>query len=125
MLNIIFRKKLLILISVFSFVFFSCSKEKETIGIVIVKNSDGSVVPGALVVLGQDESISPQGTPSDYQNIHKEKITDAQGRAEFVYELEAILNIGVTKIQGNDTLIGSNMLRLLKGKTVTKTVRIN
>ena len=35
------------------------------------------------------------------------------------------LNIDVVKYTGNDTLLGSDIIRLLKGKTVTKVVEIN
>ena len=42
-----------------------------------------------------------------------------------VYDLEAILNIEVIKVDGNSTYTGINIIRLLKGKTVTKVVEIN
>ena len=50
--------------------------------------------------------------------------TDANGQAQFTYELEAILNIRVEKVDGNSTYNGVNIIRLLKGKSVTKVVEV-
>ncbi|HIG32567.1 MAG TPA: hypothetical protein EYQ09_03885 [Flavobacteriales bacterium] len=125
MLNKIFKSGL---IGVFALVmivtFTSCEKEKETTGVIIVKNSNGVVVPNASVTLFPDQIISPSGVYPD-PSLTKSKWTDANGQAEFTYELEAILNIEVTKIDGNSTYTGVNIIRLLKEKTVTKVVEIN
>ena len=40
-------------------------------------------------------------------------------------ELEAIFDINIQKLSGNDTLIGQNMIALVRGETVTKRVTIN
>ena len=101
----------------------SCQKNKETIGIIIVKDTNGNTVPGATIVLHQDGMISPQGN-STSPDVRKSDITDASGQAEFTYELEMILNVEVEKVDGNDTYTGSNVIRLLKEKTVTKVVEI-
>ena len=103
--------------------FSSCQKTKDTIGIVIVKDNNGNTVPGATVVLHQDGMISPQGS-STSPDVRKSDITDASGKAEFTYELEMILNVEVVKVDGNNTYTGSNVIRLLKEKTVTKVVEI-
>ena len=125
MLNKIFK---LGLIGAFALVmtvtFTSCEKEKETTGVIIVKNSNGVVVPNASVTVFPDQTISPSGTYPD-PSLTKSKWTDANGQAEFTYELEAILNIEVTKVDGNSTYTGVNIIRLLKEKTVTKVVEIN
>ena len=102
----------------------SCQKTKDTIGVIIVKDSSGNTVAGATVVLHQDGMISPQGLPTN-ADIKKDDITDANGRAEFTYELEAILNVDVVKTEGNNVYTGSNIIRLLKEKTVTQVVEIN
>ena len=65
----------------------SCQKAKDTIGIVIVKNSSGNTVAGATVTLHQDGAISQQGNDTN-PNLRKTNITDVNGRAEFTYELE-------------------------------------
>ena len=102
----------------------SCEKEKETSGLIIVKNSSGQVVPKALVTLFPEPTVSSQGT-LPIPSLANTELTDANGRAEFTYDLEVILNVYVVKYEGNDTLKGANIIRLLKGKTVTKVVEIN
>jgi len=126
MLNKIFKS---ILIGVFALVmtatFTSCEKEKETIAVIIVKNSNGQTIQGADVKLFPDQTISPSGLLPD-QSLTKTKTTDANGRVEFnTYDLPVILNIEVTKIEGNDTLVGAEIIQLLKGKTKTQVVEIN
>jgi len=126
MLNKIFKS---ILIGVFALVmtatFTSCEKEKETIAVIIVKNSNGKTIQGADVKLFPDQTISPSGLLPD-QSLTKTKTTDANGRVEFnTYDLPVILNIEVTKIEGNDTLVGAEIIRLLKGETKTQVVEIN
>ena len=125
MLNKIFKSGL---IGVFALVMIvtvtSCQKEKETIGIIIVKDSNSAVVPNASVTLSPDQTTSPSGASPD-PSLTKTNNTDANGRVQFTYELEAILNIEVTKVDGNSTYTGANIIRLLKGKTVTKVVEIN
>ena len=120
MLNRIFKSVILgacalVVIGSFS----SCKKEKETIGVIIVQDYTGSPVDGAYVTLHQDGHI-----PAPDPSIKRMNVTDANGRAEFTYELEAILQVDVIRIRGNDTLQGSNVIRLLKEKTVTKIVEV-
>jgi len=125
MLNRIFTTLLLGVFSlVISTTFTSCQKAKDTIGIVIVKDSNGNTVSGATVVLHQDGAISQQGNSTN-SDLRKTDVTDANGRAEFTYELEAIFKVDVEKIDGNNTYIGSNVIRLLKEKTVTQVVSVN
>tara|TARA_B100000945_G_scaffold216644_1_gene174763 strand:- start:790 stop:1164 length:375 start_codon:yes stop_codon:yes gene_type:complete len=102
----------------------SCEKEKETIGIVVVKKIDGSVFPQATVTLHQDGLISQQGQPVS-DEIRASATTDENGRAQFVYENEAILNVEVVAVEGNDQLIGASIIRLLRGKTVTIVVEVS
>lgn len=110
----------------------SCQKAKDTIGVIIVQDFSGNPVTGATVVLHQDGATGPLGqSPNDHGDdelpytIRKTDITDANGRAEFTYALEAILQVDVEKIDGNDTLTGSNIIRMIKEKTVTQVVEIN
>jgi hypothetical protein len=125
MLNRIFKTVLLgSLALVISTTFIACEKAKDTIGIIIVKDSNGNTVSGATVVLHQDGAISPQGNSSNPE-LRKIDVTDANGRAEFTYELEAIFQVDVEKIDGNNIYNGSNIIRLLKEKTVTQVVEIN
>tara|TARA_B100001540_G_C15233321_1_gene384931 strand:- start:20 stop:418 length:399 start_codon:yes stop_codon:yes gene_type:complete len=132
MLNKIFKTLILGFISLIILTTFtSCEKAKDTIGVIIVQDFSGNMVSGATVVLHQDEATGPLGqNPNENPDelpytIRKTDITDANGRAEFTYTLEAILQVDVEKIQGNDTLRGSNIIRMIKEKTVTQVVEIN
>lgn len=104
--------------------FTACEKEKETIGVIIVKDFNNNVINNATVTLHQDGQISDQGEHTN-SDIYRTEETDVNGRAEFTYVLEAVLNIEVIKYVGNDTLTGSNVIVLQAGKTVTKVVEIN
>jgi len=105
-----------------SSIFTSCEKEKDTIGIVKVVNSNGNTVQGATVVLNQLNTI-PGTDPID--ELRQTAKTDANGKAEFEYTYEAILNIEVDYTNGNDSYTGSGVIRLLRGKIISETVEIN
>lgn len=125
MLNRIFKTLILgLFILVITTTLNSCQKAKDTIGVVIVKNSNGDTVPGATVTLHQDGAISQQGNNTN-PTLRKTNITDVNGRAEFTYNLEAIFKVDVEKIDGNNIYVGSNVIRLLKEKTVTQIIEIN
>ena len=127
MLNKIFKQIILTLaVVILCFFFNSCAKEKETIGIVIVKDVNGNAVKNAFVTLHQDDLPNSPSGQEVLDEIRRENLkTDSNGRVEVIYELEAILNVDVWKPSGNDTLIGTDIIRLLKEKTVTKVVEIN
>ena len=125
MLNKIFKSGLIGVFALAMIVIVtSCQKEKETIGIIIVKDSNSAVVPGADVTLFPEPVISSQGELPD-PSLTKTNQTDANGQAEFTYDLEATLNIEVTKVDGNSTYTGAEIIRLQKGKSITKIVYIN
>ena len=125
MRNRIFKISILGLVFLLTAITFnSCQKAKDTIGVIIVKDSSGNTVSGAQVVLHQDDAISPQGNTTN-PGLRKTDQTDVNGRAEFTYELEAIFQVDVEKVDGNNIYTGSNMIRLLKEKTVTQIVEIN
>lgn len=126
MLNKNFKQVILITLILFTvFGIGSCQKAKDTIGVVVVKDSNGNLISGATVVLHLDSLAENQQGNFYNSNLRKTDITDASGRAEFTYELEAIFQVSVQKTQGNNTLTGSSVIRLLKEKTVTQEVRIN
>ena len=102
-----------------SIVFTSCTKEKDTIGIIKVVYSNGNPMIGATVVLDQ-QNTEPGTDP--ILNLRQEEKTDASGRAEFTYRYEAILDVNVSKISGNDTYEGRGVIRLLRGKTEQITI---
>lgn len=126
MLNKNFKPVILITLILFTvFGISSCQKAKDTIGVVVVKDSNGNLISGATVVLHLDSLAENQQGNFYNSNLRKTDITDASGRAEFTYDLEAIFQVSVQKTQGNNTLTGSSVIRLLKEKTVTQEVRIN
>ena len=126
MLNRIFKPVILVTFVISTVLTIgSCQKAKDTVGVIVVKDSNGNLVSGATVVLHLDSLAENQQGNFYNSNLRKTDITDASGRAEFTYELEAIFQVSVTKTQGNNTLTGSNVIRLLKEKTVTQEVRIN
>jgi len=97
----------------------SCKKENDTTGIIKVVNSSGQAMSGVTVILDQQNTIP--GTEA-IENLRKSGTTDATGKASFKYKYEAILDVNVNKISGNDTYSGSGVIRLLRGKTEQITV---
>ena len=150
MLNRIFKT---ILLGVFALVitttFTSCKKEKYTIAVIIVKDSSGNTVPQARVILhanqlkeslymydpdnytdrsldllvkaNLDTLYSPTG---QYSDVFKADWTDENGRAEFTFPLEMILNASVLKTDGNDEYLGVNVINIKKEKTSTQIVKL-
>ena len=97
MLNRISKLVLLGLFSCLIAAYFSsCSKEKETIGVIIVKNSNGNAVEGASVRLHQDGQQNSQGEDV-LPGLAQEGETDESGRIQFNYDMEAVLNVDVVK----------------------------
>ena len=126
MLNRIFKT---ILLGVFSLVitstFTSCEKEKDTIAVIIVKDTYGNVVSGATVEVYPNQTINPTSGELPISDLRKVNTTDANGKAQFTYELELILNVKATIKIGNYDYEGNNIIRLLRGQTTTKVVEIS
>ena len=119
---IIFTSFLVLSIMILS----SCTKENNpTVGVVIVVDQQKNPISDARVTLSiNDDLVSNQGA-TPIGDLTRIEYTDVQGRVEFTYELEAIFDINIQKLSGNDTLIGENMIALVRGETVTKQVTIN
>ena len=122
MLNKIFKPFLIVAFSLFTISLNSCKKPEDTKAIIKVVDINGDVVKDAKVRLHQDGQISQSGQLSE---VSDEGTTDASGQTEHVFEHEAILNVDVNKWIGNNELTGSNVIRLLKHKTVSKTIEID
>ncbi len=90
--------------------------------IITVIDINGDVVEGAKVKLHQDGLISPTG---QYSEVSDEQWTDSNGKTEHVFEHEAILIVDVSMWIGTNELTGTNVVCLLKNKTVSKTVEID
>ena len=148
MLNRIFKTTLLGLFAlVITTTFTSCKKEKDTIGVIIVKDGSGVAVPNARVVLHAnplDTSLYSYD-PNDYSSldifvranldtlysstgqnsdIFVADWTDDNGRAEFTLPLEMILNVSVLKRVGNDEHLGANIINAKKEKTTSQVVKL-
>ena len=98
------------------FALFSCKKDGETKAVITVKDAAGKGVSGATVVLWQDTSINQ--TSGVQSNIRVTKTTNSSGNAEFIFALEAYLNITATK----DTNMARGFIRLKEHETVSQTV---
>ena len=122
MLNKIFKSFLIVVFTLFAISLNSCKKPEDTKAIITVVDINGTVVKDAQVRLHQDGQISQAGSSS---SISDEQWTDASGKTEHVFEHEAILNIDVNKWVGTNELTGSNVIRLLKHKTVSKTIEVD
>ena len=122
MLNKILKSILISVFAIFILSLNSCKKPADTMAIITVIDINGDVVEGAKVKLHQDGRISPGG---QYSEVSDEKTTDSSGKTEHVFEHEAILNVDVSIWIGTNELTGTNVVRLLKNKTVSKTVEID
>jgi len=94
----------------------SCKKDGDTIGIITVVDTSGNGVTSASVVLWQDTVINP--VTGAQANVRQSKLTGSAGTAEFLFQLEAYLNVTVTK----GALTGEGFIRLKQGETVSMTV---
>ncbi|MBC8265360.1 MAG: hypothetical protein H8E84_00155 [Flavobacteriales bacterium] len=122
MLNKFFKSLLIGVFAVFFISLNSCKKPADTIAIITVVDVNGDIVQDARVRLHQDGQISMAG---QYSIISDEQWTDYSGKTEHVFEHEAILNVEVSKWVGTNELKGNNVIRLLKNKTVSKTIEID
>mgnify|MGYP001203159708 FL=1 len=122
MQNKIFKSFLIIAFTFFAISLNSCKKPEDTKAIITVIDVNGGVVVGATVRLHQDGLISPSG---QYSEVSDEQNTDNSGKTEHVFEHEAILNVDVSQWVGTNKLTGNNVIRLLKHKTVSKTIEID
>src|SRR5689334_7177382 len=70
-----------------------CAKQGPAKAIVTVVDGKGAPVAGAVVTLHQDTIKSP--VTGQQANISDVETTDSDGKAEFQFSLEAILNVDV------------------------------
>lgn len=96
----------------------SCKKDGPTRAVITVQDSLSRPVQGASVTLWQDTAVnSANGIQS---KVRITKLSDAAGKAEFEFKLEAFLNIDVVK--NADT--SRSFIRLEEHETVFKTVTL-
>ncbi len=96
--------------------FFSCKKDGPTKAVITVVDSINRPLQGAKVILWQDTAVNKSNGVASEMRVTKN--TDAAGRAEFEFQLEAFLNIDV--VYNADT--GRSFIRLIEFETVSKTV---
>jgi len=121
MLNKIFKSALIGAFIIFAISLNSCKKAEDTKAIITVVDVNGGGVENAKVVLHVTDPLAVQLGA----NVSNVQWTDGSGQTEHVFEHEAILNIDVSKRVGTNELMGSNVIRLLKHKTVSKTIEID
>lgn len=96
----------------------SCKKKDETCVLLVkvVKLDGASVVSANVRVTSNYATIN--GTLPSY--LPQTKLTDGTGLAQFDFKLPAILDIEVTSVFGT----GQELIKLVPGETVSKTVVI-
>ncbi len=94
----------------------SCKTTEPAEALVYVVDSLNNPVAGAKVVLRNDSVSSP--TTGAKASVYQEDISDAAGQAFFIFELEAVLFVEVTK----GALFERDYIRLEQSRQVDKTV---
>lgn len=112
------------LLIIFANILPSCKKDKPpTCTQIFVENKNGGAISGARVRLHQDSYI-PDSTVTNVgdkdTNLYKIDFTDADGRVEFCYEMEAIWEIAASK----DGMKKDDFVKLVDGETVTKIITL-
>lgn len=96
----------------------SCKKDGPTQAVITVVDGNTAPVIDATVTLWQDTAVNNvNGKQSTLRVVKK---SDAAGKAEFEFKLEAFLNIEV--IKGVDT--ARSFIRLKEHETVAQTVNL-
>lgn len=98
----------------------NCKKTGSADAVITIYDSLGKPVSGAKVVLRQDSVVNP--TTGVRADIYQEHYTSSTGEAAFSFELEAVLNIEVTK---DSIRRADEYIRLEQNKTVRKTLVID
>jgi hypothetical protein len=97
---------------------YSCKKSGQTRAVITVLDGNNAAVKGAAVTLWQDTAVN--ATNGVQSKLRVTKTSDAAGRAEFDFDLEAFLN--VEAIKGVDT--GRSFIRLIEHETVEQKVNL-
>jgi hypothetical protein len=100
----------------FALAFASCKTTEPAEALVYVVDSLDNPIAGAKVVLRNDSVTSP--TTGAQANVYQEDISDASGQAYFIFDLEAVLFVEVTK----GSLFERDYIRLEQSKQVEKTI---
>ena len=113
----------LLIVIITLFCMSSCYEEPLTKGIITVYDSEGNTVNGAIVKLYQEDIVGVTQT-----NVVSTLVSDFNGQAEHVFELEALMNVEAYTLSEStsaDTLLyGTTVIRLMRGKTIYKNIEI-
>ena len=96
----------------------SCKKDDPTKAVISVVDVNSAPVLDATITLWQDTAVNNVNGVQSTVRVSKQ--SDAAGKAEFDFKLEAFLNVEV--IKGIDT--GRSFIRLKEHETVTQTVNL-
>jgi hypothetical protein len=123
MRNINFKSALKSFLLAFSIAFFithlsSCQEENLTRAIITINTIDGSAAfdsdatnGGCKVILSQQGLINSAGNES---NVYMSEFTSSDGKVEFEFVNEAILNVDVEYTTGNDIYTAESVIKLVK-----------
>ena len=108
-----------------SFVFASCEKEDQSAkAVIIVQDVLAQKVEDAIVEVYPDSGVTVNVNRPILAGMSQSGTTDVNGRKEFSFPFDAILRVKITKYDGNDTLRGIDVIRLVSEKTETKTIEV-
>ena len=105
-------------LSLITFIAPGCKKEGPCEAQIIVTDTSGKFISGALVILQQDQVTS--NVTGAQANVRDSGLTNSMGQVNFEFKLEAVLNIEARK----DSLSGKDYIRLEQSKLITRTVVI-
>lgn len=108
------------------FVNISCQKDTDCGARVICKDSTGSAISGADVLLYAvvKDPTDPKGQATYTADIKANGTSDASGQVSFLFKLPAIYDIRATMAAGSRTLVGTGIIKLEEGSTVEKAVTL-
>lgn len=92
----------------------SCNKEEPAKAVITVVDSLNSPIQGCKVELNSDNNPRPG-------DVKASEITDLSGKAYFEFDLEAILQIEVSK---DTTKADKENIHVIPGETAEKTIKI-
>lgn len=114
------------LISCFIFTGTSCRKETDCKAVVKCTDSTGNAVGNAYVQLYAivKDPSDPKGIATYTADVKANGTTDSGGEVRFTFKLPAIYDIKATAVLGKKNIVGTSIIKLEEGKSVSKTVTL-
>lgn len=114
---------IVMLVGFLSIGMFSCRKESPTIAVITVRDTSGTVFPGAMVRLYPTPTINPHPGIIIDDTLY----SDAEGKASFDYT--EMYNLGQAgfavldiEVRSGDTLYGTGIIKVEAEETSNETV---